>query len=44
MNLAKSNNLISKNERFTTPGWKDIGFIKFIIIIKFDFVAKTQFL
>ena len=38
MDLVKSNDLSLKYQRFTSSGWKDIGFSKF------EFVAKTQFL
>ena len=38
MNYVRSNNLSLKYQRFASSGSKDIG------IIKFEFVAKTQFL
>ena len=38
INYVRSNGLSLKYQRFTSSGWKDIGFSKF------EFVAKTQFL
>ena len=38
MNFVRSNNLSLKYQKLTPLGCKDIG------IIKFEFVAKTQFL
>ena len=37
-NSVRSDGLSLKYQRFTSPGWKDIG------VRKCEFVAKTQFL